>query len=230
MFFLAPAMAGAEEIDVSDPAFMRNERVIKHENYDISSGPIYREMVRKVLKEQPRNYSFSSMRANYSLTQDYMPQAGSLYGDMEQLAQIVKNSADEDKAWQAAQTFQAIAEAHLAHMGVILFALSYARDDPRFGDVQFYEWVRDGLLRSVMRSGNGQSLDGAYDVINPEEEEMLLHELGEKWNAAVEYTETKKRGIIYYNRHYMRDGDGELHQVYVNLTRPMERIIANSSK
>ena len=100
----------------------------------------------------------------------------------------------------------------------MLQALSLARQDKRFGKPEFFEWVREGLIRTVVISGSGISLAKAYDIITLQEETILFQRLGVK----PERGEPVKEGVTYYNMH---DGvnlkNGRKYTIFVNTSVPM---------
>ena len=163
---------------------------------NLSDGP-YTSQVRLALSEKPARFDFMQLRILYAQTSHYDPLGDETLGAMNDYAYIVLNDPDQEKVKTALFVYQALVSNHLAHVGVVMQALSLARQDKRFGKPEFFEWVRDGLVRTVVISGDGYTLRGAYDVITLPEEGLLFSRLGFERLQ----TQEAQEGATYYSVH-----------------------------
>lgn len=198
--------------------------VVKPTDYRQSfrATPFFNHMAAKAVN-RPLRFDFMEFRSLYSRTHQYDPIGDQALKTLNDLAFIVLNDQDPERVETALFGFHAMVNDHLAHIGVIMQALSLSRTDKRFGDITFYEWLRDGLIKTVMISGDGYSLKGAYDVITIAEETILFNRLGLKQLK----TRTGKEGIVYYNLHDAQDpASGEERMLIVNTSIPMKYLEA----
>lgn len=185
--------------------------------------PLYREMARDALKNKSPRFDFMQFRSYYSRTRQYDPLSEDTLQELNSLAYIVLNDEDPERAETALFAYQAVTSDHLANIDVVMQALSLARQDSRFGNPAFFEWMRDGLVRTVTISGDGYTLRGAYDVITTTEEILLFNRLGFQ---RVD-TQAVKEASVYYNMHEVIDtSSGETRTVFVNTTIPMRYLDA----
>lgn len=188
---------------------------------DTTRDPLYEVAIEDAIGGPYVQYSFGNIRNYYSLSSYYEPYSQSLTNKMQAMAYFVETSDDPESINVVLESYGKLLKDHLGHMGVVLQALALSREDKRFGDQKFLQWVRDGLLQDVLYSGTGDSLSAAYDVIVPEEETMLLLSQG----GALEQIKSGRRGVYYFNRYVLRDPDtGRLSELYVDISRPMERM------
>lgn len=182
------------------------------------ANPRYDHMVREASKHQSDNFRFGIFRSYYKDTRQYDPLAEELIDKMFEYSYIVQNDPDEDKASQALESYQALVLDHLANLQVVAQVLSLSKIDQRFGNPEFFTWMMRGLIADVKRSGNGDTLQDAYDVITLAEENVLFGQLGVK---RIE-TKAAQEGFYHYNMHEVKDiRTGQSRTVFVNTTIPM---------
>lgn len=175
-------------------------------------------MVRSILSQFPQRFDFMRFRSLYSQTRQYDPIGEETLERMDRLSYTAASDKDPEKSGMALLEYQALVADHLAHLGVVMRAAALAREDKRFGNPEFFQWMREGLMQSVTISGDGRSLKGAYDVITLTEETMLLRALGYK----LENTLPRHEGFVYYNMNEVQDlRTGEKLTLFVNTTYPM---------
>ena len=180
--------------------------------------PYYNKMVREAIRDRPERFDFMRFRSLYSRSSFYDPIGEDALREINALAYAAMNEEDEERAQGALFGYQTRVSEHMAHIDVVLQALSLARQDKRFGDAQFFEWMRDGLVKTVVISGDGYSLKGAYDVITPSEEVLLFRRLGFR---SLE-TKNVKQGGLFYNIHTVEQaGEADSRVVFVNTTIPL---------
>ena len=183
--------------------------------------PYYNKMVRNALKNKPARFDFMKLRILYARTRQYDPIGEAALKTINDFAYIVLHDEDPERAAGALFAYQAEVAKHLAHIDVVLLALSLAREDKRFGRPEFFEWMRDGLIKTVVISGDGYTLNGAYDVITLSEEVILFNRINFQKNETIPVRE----GIIHYNMHDGEDvQSGRKRTVFVNTSIPMKHL------
>ena len=196
---------------------LRDAPIVKQKNY--LDTPYYNQMARDALSNQPAKFGFMKFRGLYARTRQYDPFGDKALKTINDLVYIVLHDEDPERVETALFAYQTEVSNHLAHIDVVMLALSLAREDKRFGKVKFFEWMRDGLIETVVISGDGYTLAGAYDVITLSEEVILFNRLGFRKID----TKPVKEGIIYYNMHDVEDlRDGTKRTVFVNTSIPMK--------
>lgn len=196
-----------------------DQPLIDTKNY--MDTPYYNKMARDALRDRPARFNFFQFRALYSRTRQYDPIGNKAVNTINDLAYIVAHDEDPERVETALFAYQTEVSNHLAHIDVVLLALSLAREDKRFGQPKFFEWMRDGLINTVVISGDGNSLAGSYDVITLSEEVILFNRLGLKRLA----TQPVEEGIIYYNMHDVEDlQTKQTRTVFVNTSIPMRHL------
>lgn len=180
--------------------------------------PYYNQMVRDALKNKPPKFDFMQLRIYYSQTPQYDPMSEEALEEMNNYAYIAMNDKDPERVKSAMLAYQTVVSNHLANIEVVTQALSLAKQDKRFGNPEFFIWMKEGLIKTVKISGNGFSLKEAYDVITMQEEIILLGRL----RLRPLETLSRKEGIVYYNMHEVQNVDtGRTFTIFVNTSIPM---------
>ena len=211
------------------PSFAHAQEAVKPTDYQRSYmvNPYYNGMVRDALKNKPKRFDFMQFRSFYSRTRQYDPIGEEALKELNSLAYIALHDEDPERVDTALFAYKSVLHDHLANLAVVMQALSLAREDERFGDPKFLEWMREGLVKTVVISGNGYSLRDAYDVITLQEEILLFNRLG------FQQLETKavREDTIYYNMHDVKDlKTGKTRTVFVNTTIPMKYLEAKQEE
>jgi hypothetical protein len=185
---------------------------------DYVTGPYYDMLVRQAITQRPKRFEFGTLRSYYTQMPQYDPLGDATRREMISLAFTIQNDEDPDKRKEAFDKYGALVSAHLGNFDVISQALVLSREDKIFGDPKFFEYMRAGLLRSIMYSGNGTSLVLAYDAMTLGEETALLKAL----RFRVLKTEPAMEGGMYYNMHEVMSPDHlKPFWVFVDVTKPM---------
>lgn len=185
--------------------------------------PYYNDMARQALQQRPARFDFMGFRSYYARTRQYDPIGTQTLKELNDLAYIVMNDPDPERVQTALFGFKTLVRDHLAHIDIVVQALLLARQDRRFGDPRFYEWMKEGLINTVIISGDGYTLGGAYDVITLSEETILFNRLGFR----KQHVQAAKEGIIYYNMYDVIDKkSGEKRAVFVNTSIPLKYLDA----
>lgn len=190
-------------------------------DYNFLAGPQYRAQAEELYKRHPDPFDYTKLRSNYALTQQYDPLGDHTNDQLLRLAYYISIEKDAAVLAEKIAAYRALLIDHLGNLGAVTQAMSLARQDKRLGEPAFLKKVRAGLLKSVMVSGNGGTLSGAYHVLTMAEETALLAAL----RVNVVKTLSQKEGIISYNMHdYIDTKTGKEGTVFVNVTRPLEVI------
>ncbi len=182
------------------------------------ANPQYEFMARRAFQVYPKEFDFMEFRAVYSETRQYDPIGEDTLARMDTLSYTVMTEKNTEKSGMALLEYRALVADHLAHLGVVMKALTLARQDKRFGNPDFFRWVKAGIMDTVMISGTGKSLREAYDVVTLPEETALLYTLNVKLLKA----DPRNEGMIWYNMDDVEDLRTKEHwTVFVNTTYPM---------
>ena len=90
---------------------------------------------------------------------------------------------------------------HLANLQVVLQALNLSKADRRLGNRKHLDQIRSGLIQNLLQSGDGLSLQKAYDIITMDEEVILFQALGLEQKDTI----SNREGMVSYNMHEVRD-------------------------
>ncbi|MGH1399235.1 MAG: hypothetical protein ACRBCT_08490 [Alphaproteobacteria bacterium] len=196
-------------------------RTAKHPNEASAyrANPRYNHMVRQAEAERSPYFDFTYFRRYYTQTRQFDPLGDRAMESLLRLSYEAENAQNEEESIRAFAAFRVLAKDHLANLRIVLYALSLSRSDKRYGDPALYAWVRDGLIEDVIVSGNGESLQQAYDVITPAEETALFSRLG----VTPVKTENKIAGSHRYNVHVVRDEKtGTRRRLFIDTTFPVK--------
>lgn len=213
--FISPAQA---QDKTSRPRAYRPYEPQTGLSESFTAGPRYNAMATQLIDHKPDFFGYGNFRMVYAQTRQYDPLGEGAREKMLALAYKIETSKDRAVIQSALEEYRAHLKNHLAHIGVVIQALALSRTDPRFGDPAFFTGLRNGLLADVLNSGDGQTLYGAYDVINIDEEFLLLSAL----NIEIAGTDSRHSGIVYYNMHAVFDRKtGKPYTIFVDTTKPM---------
>ncbi len=191
--------------------------IIIEPNY--AAVPYYEMLVRQALAEKPDNFPFAMFRGYYAMTRQYDPVGEDTLRAMLALSQKAGNDPDPQKRREAFERYGELLAGHLANIEIVNTALALGLDDKRFGDPEFLQWMRAGLLQNILHSGDGSSLMKAYDAVTMGEEVALMQEL----RLRVLKTESAESGGVYYNMHQVKDREtGQERWIFVDVTRPLD--------
>ncbi|MCD8526004.1 MAG: hypothetical protein LRY62_02245 [Alphaproteobacteria bacterium] len=184
-------------------------------------NPKYDFMVRKAVVTWPRPFNFQVMRAFYANTRQYDPLGESTLKKLAELSYAVETAGNQQNKERLAGEYKDLVLNHLAHIDVVLQALSLARDNPLYGDPAFYEWVVKGLENEILSSTKGRTMRDAYSLVTMGEEALILNRLG----AKSVYMELVSDGLHFYNIHLAEDFEThKQYELFMDTTRPMRRL------
>jgi hypothetical protein len=213
-----PAVAQAQQTpqSVMPKAQNQTQQIDPHRKTFIDD-PRYRQMARDVVT-RPKAFNFNGFRYTYAGTTQYDPLGDTAREWLLKLAYIAQNDKDPAKRDKALLNYGEVLSLHLANLDAVTQALVLAQQDRRFGDPEFLQWLRYGLVNSVTSAGNGSSIFRAYEIITIGEEAALLRQL----NVQVLDTKSEESGGTWYNMHTVNDGVHEPYTIFTNLSVPMK--------
>jgi len=182
------------------------------------ANPRYDAMVRASMMNMSDGFRFGQFRNLYADTSQYDPLGDKTIDEMQRLAYVVQNGKDVQERGKALDDYRSLVMLHMANIRVVAQALAFAKIDGVFGSERFFSWMRKGLVRDIMKMGDGKTLNTAYYVVTLSEETVLLGQLGFR----VIDTRTANENSIYYSMHEVEDiRNGQIQTIFVNTTRPM---------
>lgn len=188
--------------------------------FDNSSiaNPNFDAMVRQAMMHMNEDFKFGRFRSLYIDTSQYDPIADGIINEMQSLAFKVQNGKDSRERAKAIDDYRNLVMEHMANIRVVAQAISFTKIDGTFGSTRFFEWIRKGLVRDILRHGDGKTLKTAYEVATLTEETVLIGQLG----FSVIDTQSANEGYLYYNMHEVEDlKTGQKNTLFINTTRPM---------
>lgn len=181
------------------------------------AGAYYNFMADQVMK-RPKIFDFGSFRFNYTGTPQYDPVGEQLKERLLGLAYEISQEADPGRKTRLQKEYGGLVAAHLANIDAVTLALSLARENPVYGDPSFFEWLRAGLIQSILDSGNGSTLSNAYDLVTMGEQGALLNAL----KVSIKSTQTENSADLYYTMYEVIDPKARgPYTIFANVSRPM---------
>ena len=175
----------------------------------------YKELLVKLENFDP-NFSFTNLRLSYTETNDYNPLAQEANETYQELYRALKNENYENAIHCAKAVLD---ENYLDIKAHSVCVKAYKKTGKDF-ESNYHDYVREGLLKSITSSGNGESPQNAYKVISLDEEAHLIQKLGYK----VKKQETiSQNGSTYDKLVVYKPENKENHkEIYINLDEIME--------
>lgn len=205
----------AQDISVYTPVF-----------YEFDAEPRYKQMVRQLLTHIPYNFNFGAFRRIYARTSFYDPIGEDARDLLLKHAFVVDTSENVSEVKEALSNYHDVLQTHLANINVVLQAIALSRTDKRLGNTEWLLKVKKGLLKNLLDTGDGKTLNTAYEVVTLAEETLLLSHLG----FAIEDTAYKSQHMIKYHLHIGQFIDNPNPNMpngvplFVNVSIPMRHI------
>ena len=194
--------------------FSCNKAARAQEHGSPQSNARYNAMSSQLLSGET-DFSYDAYRKYYLNSRYYNPVPEDVKAEILNLAYIIQTSEVEEDVAAARYGYETLVKEQLANVEIVSLALSLSKKDKRFGSVKLFERLRAGLFEQVINSGNGTTLDDAYDVISPAEARMLLSYL----DVSVLQTMSGREGYYYYSMYDVEDRKtGQPRTIFVNST------------
>lgn len=186
-----------------------------------AANPQYRQMVRQLLTYIPPDFNFGIFRRIYTQTEFYDPIGEQPVSDLLSYAYQVDTAKTPEEEQKASENYHAKLVMHLADAAFVRQAYVLAKNDPRFGDAKLLLQIYQGLLESIMGSGDGTALSRAYDAVILSEEVLILGQLGYR----IKETEFHQVGIKKYNMHFVQNpGPDDPITIFINVRIPLNAL------
>lgn len=137
------------------------------------SDTSYAALLEQVKQADP-NVDFTALRMAYTKTEDYDPYNFKAAEQKQEMFAALDNG-DYDTALELANQ---ILEQNYLSANAHFVALHVHEALNQSQEADFHRYVIDGLITSILESGDGKSTETAYVVISIEEEYMILGVLG----------------------------------------------------
>lgn len=230
-FFLITLLTGF--LCISNPFFTQNAHaqrmaeVLFGRDQSERTDPRYQEMIVEAL-DMPSGYSWTRLRRLYTRSSYFTPFAEEIQLELIAIANQMKEAQTPEEQKEIADQFRFKSLQHLGNADMMSLSYSLTRKDPRLGDSGLYQWALWGLMNVVRRSGDGDKVSEAYNVITAGEETLLFKMLGVN-HLGLE--DTYSPGFYVFNVHKVQDpATKETYQVFVNITYPMAFLRAQEMK
>lgn len=174
--------------------------------------PSYQDLLAQV-KKMDAKADFQALRLAYVQTPDYQP-----YGDDRASRDGMRDgmrSKDYQKAVKNAD--KVLSKNYVDIEAHAIAALAHA-ELKNADKAKFHTYVRDGLVKSILKSGDGKSPKTAFVVINTSEEYALMRALEVK---PMRQALMKDKGHSY-DRQDCLDGMSKPITLYFNIDRPFQ--------
>lgn len=181
----------------------------------------YKEQVSR-LRERNADFfpgAVQSLRSLYAYTSFYTPFSDALIDQMTEHAYVVETSKDSVEINRNLNRYRTILNLHIVNMGVLDFAITMARVNPKFGSSQYYENIRKYILDKIETPENdGLSPQTAFHIISQQEEIHMLSRIG----GDVGKSEIYDVNGIFYNVYDVTLENGDFTQIFMNVTQPIK--------
>jgi hypothetical protein len=189
--------------------------------------PEYEKMIIDALS-MPDDFLWMRLRRLYTQTSFFTPFAEELQLQLVELSDRLSETQVPEEQKKIIDRFQLITLKHLGNADIMSIAFSLATKDPRLGNAEFYQWALWGIMATVERTGDGDEISEAYNVITVGEETMLFRMLGVN-HLGLE--ETIDNGFYVFNVHRVEDpATKRQFKVFVNITHPMSFLQSQEKK
>ena len=143
---------------------------------------------------------------------------------------IEKTRSEDPQAVIAAlNDYKQTVRKHAANLTVLDFAVDFAQQDPRLGNLAVLKYIRKGIRDNLSVDGNnGRHPNKAYDVITIGEEDYILSlQTGEIVNQEMGVSVGEK----YYNVYdFSRDLGAVRYAIFIDVTKPIKAIQMSQSE
>jgi hypothetical protein len=174
--------------------------------------PTYRDLLGRVKKSDAK-VDFTALRTAYTQTPDYNP-----YDDDRESRDEMSDAFARKDFQNAVKQADKLLSKNYVDPEAHRVAASAHAELKNNEQAKFHSYVRDGLVQSLLKSGDGKSPKTAYVVIATSEEYALMHALGVR---PLRQALMQEQG----HRYDRQDGEDEKKQpitIYFNIDRPFQ--------
>ena len=199
---------------------VRDKNVAPEKSVEYIGNLMYAEMARRLMEEDGVNVDFVILRSQYIKSDYYDPIGDETLDRLQILAILAQTSTDPQDKAQLLAAYKMLLQRHIAHLGIVAQAIVFSKQSPMFGDLQKLQKIRNGLVNSIVTTGNGQTPETAFEIITLAEETAVLRNARYK----VVKTDHLEQGIMRYNVHEIITDDGIKGVAFMNVTFPMKHL------
>lgn len=224
LFLSAPALAQsntlpAEEEGVSLFQMKRTERMMERNKrlFDDAIDVIFE-------KPETRRLYVIRLRSYYPNQIHYTPLAEDVIEDLTYFAYLADTAEDIDQRNQALNDYKDLFKKHLPNLGVLNYAITLARANPKYGSETFLTEIKT-ILETYLRDFpiDCRSPQNACAVITFEEETFFLSQRAKRILKS-ELVESRGQ---YYNVHDVINLQGDPDVLYFKVTKPIKSVRKN---
>lgn len=179
---------------------------------------MYSELLSRVLKGD-KTVNFRDLRLAYTKTEEYNPYQFGF--DTGIYKEMYDGFAEKNYTQAIAKAEIILEENYLDIDSHVICAESFKR----LGDQkksEFHEFVATGLISSILNSGDGKSLETAYEVLSIREEKAILKVLGYQLMRTALISQD---GHSYDRMEVVNRKTGEGHILYFNVDFPLVKAL-----
>jgi hypothetical protein len=181
--------------------------------------PSYQDILARVKKMDPKA-DFTGLRMAYTQTPNYKP-----YDDDRESRDQLRGAFGDKEYQKAVEQAEKLLSKNYVDIEAHRVAASAHAELKNDKQAKFHAYVRDGLVQSILKSGDGKGPKTAYVVIATTEEYALMHARGVKTKRQALTGETGHK----YDVHQGVDDKDQPVTLYFNIDRPFQWL-ANSLK
>lgn len=182
----------------------------------------YEAMANEIFKHQNYNVGLTNFRLLYSSIQRYQPLADETKDELYKAAFQATNGATPQEQEDGKARFTLITYEHLANIAILATAIDLTKQYPELGDVRFYQMTYDNIFENILESGDGKTINSAYQVISFDEETEILRAKNLKIIDQIIAEPDIGRMTNIYQMQNIRNG--KIEPVHINVRIPLRYI------
>lgn len=215
----APVSAVAQPVSYFD----------QEQDYASPYDAAYKALVRTaVFNPHQDDFPFYKLRNEYAQSSWYETDIEGVKERLYVLLRRIQRSRDPYQINDALREFEQITQDYLGDISVVEVALLATKEDARLGNYEFFVWVYDGLMGSIVGHGDGSDMRRAFKVISFDEEDFLLKYL-EREKVATDIVTASGR-YMYHRMIVRKPGRKKTEELYVDVTYPLAMLKAEKSR
>lgn len=212
-----PAFAGPGDI-MTKRQYLQSQNQEKIITPSERSCGLYLDQVDKIYKgNRPKN-QFKGFRLMYSRCTFYDPFAEETLRNMAELREKAQGD-DPVESSRALRSYKSTVRRHLVNLDVINMALEIAKEDSRFGDVDFLREVKSMITHSLKDTfRDGTEPAKAIEIVTVAEQNYIIANAGGK---LIDSEMINESGIYYYALDFQSEENGEKFAIFLDVSTPM---------
>src|SRR5574341_912926 len=176
-----------------------------------NDGQLYYSLLKKA-KAFDKSVDFKALRLSYTETSDYNP-----YNETDNEQEAMFDAMRDKQYDKALKHAQSILNTNYVDIGAHIVSQTVYQEMNNSEQYNFHQFVVDGLIKSILNSGDGKSPETAYLVIDIKEEIFFLEILGFEMEGL---TLLEKNNHFYHKIEVKKPETGETAVLYFNVDIP----------